>query len=292
MVSIGRYDRGAVVAGLLFVVIGAGFFSDSFGIFRLNLVYVWPVTLIGLGASVLLGRAHRLEVEEVRTTQLTHAEERVRIAQELHDIVAHSVSLMTVQVGAARRVLSKKPEDAEKALLAAEKTGRESLAELRNIVSVLRSADASIEAAALRSEEGEEDAEMRPLPQLSDLDQLVSELSDAGLDVHLDIAGARPELSPGAELVIYRVVQEGLTNALRHAGMARVDVTIRYGPDMIDVAIEDNGSAAPEGRPQAGHGLVGMRERVAAVGGSVEFGPRPGGSGWFVLAKIPVRQNQ
>lgn len=291
MVSIGRYDRGAVVAGLLFVVIGAGFFSDSIGVFRLNLVYVWPVTLIGLGASVLLGRAHRLEVEEVRTTQLTHAEERVRIAQELHDIVAHSVSLMTVQVSAARTVLSKKPEDAERALLAAEKTGRESLAELRNIVSVLRSADASIEAAALRDERDEENAAMRPLPQLSELEQLVSELKEAGLDVYLDVAGDQPELSPGAELVIYRVVQEGLTNSLRHAGSARVDVSIRYGPEVIDLSIEDNGSGSPEVRPQAGHGLVGMRERVAAVGGSVEFGPRPTG-GWFVLAKIPVRPNQ
>lgn len=287
--TIGQYDRGAVVAGILFVVIGGGFFSDSLGVFEMNLVYVWPATLIGLGAAVLLGRAHRLEVEETRSAQLAHAEERVRIAQELHDIVAHSVSLMTVQIGAARRVMAKKPGDAERALLAAEKTGRDSLGELRSIVSVLRSADASIEAAGLhRYRVDEDDETMRPLPQLKDIDALIAEVKEAGLDVHLDVAGERPELSPAVELIVYRVVQEALTNTLRHAGAARVEVSIRYNPRVIDVGIEDDGSGLSEGKIVESHGLMGMRERVAAVGGSVEYGPKPSGKGWSVLAKIPV----
>jgi len=286
-----EYNSRRVIAGMVFALIGAGFLLEGVGVWTIDLVFLWPVLLIGLGTSVLLGRAKRVKVEEDRTEQLAVAEERVRIARELHDIVAHSVSLMTVQIAAARRVAKKKPAAADEALEAAEQTGRQSLAELRNIVSVLRSADASIEAAGLPQSHGADDLDSTytPMPGLDDIKALVEGVKDAGLEVAFSVLGVQPDVPPGVGLVVYRVIQEGLTNIIRHANAKHAEVSLMYLPDSIDIRIEDDGAPAPN-TPQRGdgHGLMGMRERVAAVGGSVSCGGKQAGKGWEIHAEIPL----
>lgn len=286
-----------VLAGVFFTLAGVGFLLESLGVWQVDLVYLWPVLLVGIGVSFLLGKARTKRIEEDRSATLAVAEERVRIARELHDIVAHGVSLMTIQIAAARRVATTKPESADQALAAAEQAGRQSLAELRSLLAVLRSADASLGAAS-RADGAfttvipiDEDAPTSPLPRLSDIPGLVENLRTAGLDVALEVTGSPPaEVPPGVELASYRVVQESLTNVVRHAPGARVVVDLDYAPDGIDIVVDDDGaglmavSAAP-----TGHGLMGMRERVATGGGTLEVGPRSSGPGWRVHARFPMR---
>lgn len=297
--SVATYDYGRLrlMAGVMYTAAGVSFLFQSLGAWTVNLVFLWPLALIAFGTSALLGRAKRIQVEETRTGQLTVAEERVRIARELHDIVAHSVTLMTVQVAAARRVAKTKPDAAEHALAAAEETGRQSLTELRRIVAILRSADASIEAASPRepsSSNGDEGAVADPLPGLLDLDRLIEGFRDAGMTIDFEVTGDEPAASPSVGLAVYRVVQESLTNVVRHAGPASAKVAILYAPDAISAWIEDNGRrlAGPAARaapkPTDGHGLIGMRERVVAAGGTLEAGPKPDGGGWQVHARVPV----
>ena len=287
-----EYNSRRFISGVVFLGLGIAFVVEAAGFWTVNLVLIWPLLFLGLGASVLLGRSRQAQVEEDRSAQLAVAEERVRIARELHDVVAHSVSLMTVQVAAARRVAKKKPEQADAALASAEETGRQSLAELRGIVSVLRGADASIEAAGTQgrraSHDSSEDLALTPMPDLDELPALIASVEDAGLKVSFSVLGVRPEIPAGTGLVVYRVVQEALTNVIRHAKANRVEVSIMYLPDSIDIRVEDDGEGG--GNPAArrdGHGLVGMRERLTTVGGSVTAGPGPGGRGWQVHAEIP-----
>lgn len=305
---ISERDRNAVVAGLIFAVVGGGFYLDSVGAWQIQLVYFWPLTLIAFGISQILGKADRGRRERYRSAKLVVAEERVRIARELHDIVAHSVSLMTVQIAAARRVFDKKPEEAKAALAAAEETGRQSLAELRSIIGVLRSADASIEAARPKPEETqsawpsfgsptseavipepEEAVSTEPLPGIDQIGSLVDSLKSAGMDVTLHVTGPRPRTTPGVELALYRVIQEALTNVMRHAGEATVAVRLTSSDSNIDVEVIDNGEGSFAGPPAGGeHGVLGMSERVAAIGGTLEAGPGDGGHGWIVRARLPL----
>ena len=297
--QVGEARASRFVTGVLFTLIGTGFLLDELGVWTVKLVYLWPLCIIGLGLGTVVGRAHRHRVEEGRSVQLATAEERVRIARELHDIIAHSVSLMTVQIAAARRVAERRPEAAGAALEAAERTGRESLAELRRTLSVLRSADASIEAASFREGRADEERDERaPLPGLTDLDALVTSWREAGMDVNLEVQGRPPSTTPSVELAVFRVVQEALTNCTRHAPRANVGVWVDYTPDLIEVSVEDDGDAeaaqpasllsAPRPSDAPGHGLLGMQERVAAVGGTLDAGPNPLGKGWRVRARIPV----
>ena len=292
-----------VLAGVFFTLTGVGFLLESLGVWTVDLVYLWPVLLIGIGVSFLLGKARTRRIEEDRSATLAVAEERVRIARELHDIVAHGVSLMTIQIAAARRVAASKPEAADQALAAAEQAGRQSLAELRSLLAVLRSADASLGAAARPgpgsdgspfpgdARTAEEKAPTSPLPRLSDIPGLVENLRAAGLDVSFEVTGDPPSVvPPGVELASYRVVQESLTNVVRHAPGARVVVDLDYAPDGIDIVVDDDGAGLMAVRsPTTGHGLLGMRERVAAGGGTLEVGPRTSGPGWRVHARFPVR---
>jgi signal transduction histidine kinase len=291
-----------ILAGVFFTLTGVGFLLESLGAWTVDLVYLWPVLLIGIGVSFLLGKAQSRKIEEDRTAQLAVAEERVRIARELHDIVAHGVSLMTIQIAAARRVAASKPESADQALAAAEQAGRQSLAELRSLLAVLRSADASIgsvsrnDGAATRLDDhgvrlDDEPAPTAPLPRLSDIPGLVDNLRSAGLDVALEVTGELPpEVPPGVELASYRVVQESLTNVVRHAPGARVVVDLDYAPNGIDIVVDDDGAGLMALRSApSGHGLLGMRERVATGGGTLEVGPRTTGPGWRVHARFPVR---
>ena len=286
-------STGRAVAGVVFAALGVGFLLESIGAWQVDLVYAWPLVLIGIGISFLLGRARRIRIEEDRSAKLAVAEERVRIARELHDIVAHGVSLMTIQIAAARRVAARQPEAADQALLAAEQAGRQSLAELRSLLAVLRSADASLgearfDRAASATNDDDDRAPTAPLPRLTDIPDLVENLRSAGLDVVLEEQGLIPVVSQATELTAYRVVQESLTNVVRHAAGARVRVCITYSTEDIHLVVEDNGAGVMHPSHPDGHGLLGMRERVGAVGGTVAAGPRRDAPGWRVEARLPV----
>jgi signal transduction histidine kinase len=306
-----RYRTWRVAVGTFFLLLGAAFFLDSAGIFRVTAALFWPLFVISLGAGLLLHRARRLLVEEDRSAQLAVAEERVRIARELHDIVAHGVSLMTIQIAAARRIATKNPESSAESLEAAEETGRQTLSELEGMLSVLRGADASIGAAAgMGQHQGERfagpgvdpdgtagDAARRPLPRLSDIPALVDAVRSTGRTVSLHMLGDPPTIPASVEMTVYRVVQEALTNAVRYAAEASIDVQVIFSPAEITVFVDDDGPGAPSPRPSgsgpshtsaSGHGIVGMQERLAAVGGSLEAGPRRPGPGWRVQASIPL----
>lgn len=217
-------------------------------------------------------RAARLESEREAEARAAVAEERARIARELHDVVGHSVSVMTVQAGAVRRLLRPEQEKEREALLVVEQTGREALAEMRRMVGVLR--------------RPEEAPALAPQPSLEHLERLVDQVREAGLPVRLRIEGERAALPVGVDLTAYRLVQEGLTNALKHAQAESAEVVVRYGDGEIEVTVSDDGrsSSASNG---GGQGLVGMRERVAVYGGELQAGPRPEG-GFRLRARLPV----
>jgi signal transduction histidine kinase len=217
-------------------------------------------------------RRHRPETDPVAAADRAVAEERRRIARELHDVVAHSVSVMTVQAGAVRRLLRPDQERERQALEVIEATGREALTEMRRLVGLLR-------------EQGSM-PEFAPQPSMRAVDVLVGTVREAGLPVELEIDGVPRELPPGVDLSAYRVIQESLTNALRYAGPAHAWVVVRWGEEALELEISNDGRSEP-GRGGTGHGLEGLRERVALVGGSIESGPRSGG-GFVVRAHLPL----
>jgi signal transduction histidine kinase len=303
-----QYRTSRVAVGMFFLLMGAAFLLDSMGIFRVTAALFWPLFVISLGAGLLLHRARRLLVEEDRSAQLSVAEERVRIARELHDIVAHGVSLMTIQIAAARRVATKSPDSANESLEAAEETGRQTLSELEGMLAVLRGADASIGAAAGTGGSATADSladdgtgPRTPLPRISDLQGLVEAVRQTGRRVSYDTLGDQPPLPASVEMTVYRVVQEALTNAVRYAGDACIDIQVIFSPTAITVFVDDEGTGPPSGAAKAataaasghssggsGHGLVGMQERLAAVGGTLQAGPKRPGPGWRVYASIPA----
>jgi len=201
-------------------------------------------------------------------------EERRRIARELHDVIAHTVSVMTVQAGAARLLLDDDPARAIGPLRSIEETGRQALTEIHHLLGVT-SDDAA-------------DVPFGPRPGIANLDALLEHARRAGLPVELAVEGEPHTLAPGLDLTAYRVVQEALTNSLKHAGPATAKVGVRYGSHTLDLEIVDRGPgrARPEG---TGHGLIGMRERIALYGGKLETGPRNEG-GFAVRARLPLEQ--
>jgi signal transduction histidine kinase len=227
-------------------------------------------------------RAEKAEAAEVRATQaerdreaaarIAVAEERARIARELHDIVAHAVSVMVLQVGAVRHKLPEAQADDRDALRSVERAGRTALAEMRRLLAAIRP-------------DGDE-AELLPQPGLDGLDLLVEEIGRAGLPVELHVDGEPFPLPRGVELSAYRIVQEGLTNALKHARATVADVTVRYWPDELEIEVRDNGqgSATSDG---LGHGLVGVRERVMIYGGEMTAGTASGG-GFVLSTRLPL----
>jgi signal transduction histidine kinase len=235
--------------------------------------------IIAVGASVLawtwgeLFRTRRGRRQDAARRAV--ADERARIARELHDVVAHNVSLIVVQAVAAEDVFDAKPEVARDALRKIEASGRAALAELRRLLETVRP-DSADEANA-------------PQPGLNRLDALAEAVEAAGLKVALHREGAPVDLPAGVDLSAYRIVQEALTNTLRHAGATRADVTVRYGADEIGVEVVDDGSGSTPDATEVttGHGLVGMRERAALLGGTIEVGAAPGG-GFRVHAELPL----
>jgi signal transduction histidine kinase len=225
-------------------------------------------------AADLAARTVELEHEREETAKLAVAEERARIARELHDVVAHNVSVMVVQAGAERRALGdERPETAE-VLETIEQTGRAALAEMRRLLGMLRRSD--------------DELALAPQPTLDRVDDLVAQVRDAGMPVELRVEGERRPLPAGVDLSAYRIVQEALTNALKHAGPARARVTVRYGREELDIEIADDGAARAQTNGDAGgHGLVGMRERVLLFGGDLDAGHGRGG-GYTVRARLPL----
>jgi len=217
-------------------------------------------------------RLARAEHDRIERARLAVAEERTRIARELHDVVGHSVSVMTVQASAARRLLKPHQEKEREALLVVEQTGREALAEMRKMVGVLR--------------RPEEAPALAPQPSLEYLDRLIEHAREAGLPVELRVEGTPEPLPASVDLTAYRLVQEGLTNAIKHARAEHAEVLVRYGDGHVELTVTDDGTGDGSGE-SGGHGLVGMRERISIFGGKLEAGPLAGG-GYRLRARIPV----
>jgi signal transduction histidine kinase len=223
-------------------------------------------------------RADQLERTREAEVRAALAEHRGQIARELHDVVAHHVSVMTVQAAGARRMLDRDPERSRDALAAIETAGRSALAEMRRIVGVLRGPTSGADAPA-RS----------PQPGLAELPELAGQLDSAGLKVAVTIEGRQRALPLGIDLTAFRIVQEALTNTLKHAGTDNAAVVVRYAPAELEVRVIDSGQGTHTDQPAEppGHGLLGMRERVALYGGELSAHNRPGG-GFEVRARLPL----
>jgi signal transduction histidine kinase len=248
------------------------FFPASFG------TVFWLVGRATASRSRLTAELHEAAVraDDEREAQAARAvaDERRRIAREMHDVVAHSVSMMVVQAGGARRILDRDPERAVAAAELIERTGRDALAEMRRLLGVLHPG---------------EHPEYMPQPTLRELDGLVERTRVAGVPVTLTVEGERRELPAGLDLAAYRVVQEALTNVVKHGGGAPTEVAVHYRADAVEVRIADRGGGALTTRlGGSGHGLVGMRERVRMYGGELHAGQRSGG-GFEVSARLPLQ---
>ncbi|MBV1941558.1 sensor histidine kinase [Streptomyces sp. BV286] len=228
-------------------------------------------------------RAARLEKEREAQAKVAVAAERARIARELHDVVAHNVSVMVVQADGAAYVLDSAPDQARKALETISGTGRQALAEMRRLLGVLRTG------------EHQESGEYVPQPDVEQLDDLIEQCRTSGLPVDFKIEGTPRPLPSGVELTAYRIVQEALTNTRKHGGPnAGASVRLVYFDDGLGLLVEDDGKGAPHelyeegGVDGQGHGLIGMRERIGMVGGTLDAGPRPGG-GFRISALLPLK---
>ncbi|SEG88359.1 Signal transduction histidine kinase [Actinacidiphila yanglinensis] len=227
-------------------------------------------------------RAARLHREREAQSKAAVAAERARIARELHDVVAHNVSVMVVQADGAAYVLDAAPDQAKQALTTISTTGRQALAEMRRLLGLLRAGD-------------DAGGEYVPQPGVDQLADLIDQVRGAGLPVRFEVAGQARPLSSGVELTAYRIVQEALTNVRKHGGDgASASVLLGFGDAKLDLLIEDDGRGArrelyAQGGPDGlGHGLIGMRERIGMVGGTLDAGPRPGG-GFRISAVLPLR---
>lgn len=255
------------------IAIGIGERSER----GLNWIAVAADLIVTFGIPVLLGRMtfnrrRRAALDRELATREAVAAERGRIARELHDVVAHHMSIMVVQAGAARAVGRSDPAAAAQSLRQIEASGRAGLAEMRRLLEILQ------------ANEGQDGR--TPQPGLARLGDLVGEMRATGLPVETVVEGEPRALPPGVDLSAYRIVQEALTNALRHGGGAKARVLVRYEPEALELEIADDGRLPVDVAASGGHGLIGMRERVQLFGGELDTGPRPGG-GFLVRARLP-----
>jgi signal transduction histidine kinase len=277
--SAGRWARGRTLAASCLLAVAA-----------IPLAAIEPGQPVGFGdvaffivffgAPLVAGRLFRLRSERERVLVDEHetrtaeaiADERARIARELHDVVAHAISVIVLQARGGRRMLETDLGETRSALDAIEGAGEQALAEMRKLLGMLRAVD--------------EGASLAPQPGLERLHELAGEVSAAGLPVDVRVEGEAVELPPGVDVSAYRIVQEALTNALKHAGPARATVFVRYAADALELEVVDDGSGAGVGGGP-GHGLVGIRERVGVYGGDLEAGAQPEG-GFRVRARLPL----
>ena len=268
-----RWSSIALGGALAFVTISSLMDAETVAAIGFGVILTFSVWYVGRRLRIRRERAAQLERERAAEARRAIAEERTRIARELHDVVAHRVSLMTVQAGAAKTVADDDPESASQAMHEVEKAGRQALDELRHLLGVLRP-EAGGEA-------------LGPQSGLADVARLVDRYRAAGLDVSLTMEGPQLDLPARVDLSAYRIVQEALTNALKHAGPgARAEVRLSTGGRHVTIEVFDNGRGATI-LPGSGHGIVGMRERALLLGGSLHVGPRPGG-GFQVVARLPI----
>ncbi len=267
--------RRTLAAGALtFVLYVAGMATDPEGINVAAAIFF----ALFFGGPWVAGRAirhrrlreQRLEREKA-DAEAAVVEERARIARELHDVVAHSISVMVLQARGGRRVVEADPDDAREAFGVIERTGHQALEEMRRLLGMLRASD--------------EKLALAPQPSLKQLGSLAERVRAAGLPVEVAVEGKPVELPPGVDLSAYRIVQEALTNALKHAGPARARVVVRYGEDEVELEVSDDGAGTGDGGG-SGHGLIGMRERVSVYGGELYAGRQPGG-GYGLRARLP-----
>lgn len=259
---------------LFMFIVAAVFASWGLGQFR-RVRYAYFATLED--------RARRAEAEREERAQRAVVEERNRIAREMHDVVAHSLAVIVSQAQGGQYAAKANPERATEVLGTIADAGRQALADMRGLLGVLRS----------NAPLGRDQLENRPQPALDELEELITRVRDSGLDVQHDEDGDPKRLGPTAELAVYRLVQESLTNTLKHAGPdAHATVVLHWAPEALEVTVADDGHGPkprdPDDPTSGGHGLVGMRERLSVVGGSVQAGPRPGG-GFQVRARLPYR---
>jgi signal transduction histidine kinase len=268
---------GVLVAGNASTLVG-----DTSGIKDTWLFTIVPIAAMLLArrairdrqerADTLAARAELLEREQHLRAQEAVVEERARIARELHDLVAHNVSVMVIQAGAERHALTEDQAQTREALGSIEQAGRQALADARRLLGMLR-------------RDGERE-ELEPQPGLGQVADLIEQVERAGLQVSLAVEGEPRALDPGRDLCAYRIVQEGLTNALKHAGRSHAEVLLRYAPGLLAIEIRDDGAGSAQ-LDGAGQGLIGMRERVALYGGELVAGARETG-GFEVLARLPL----
>jgi signal transduction histidine kinase len=232
-------------------------------------------------------RAERRAREQLAEARRARSEERLEISRELHDVVAHTLSVIAVQAGVASYVIGERPEEAARALTSIEQTSRSALNEMRALLGVLRDAETG---ARNEAGPGARDAALVPAPGLANLDSLVARAGEAGVRVDLTVCGERPELAAGLGLAAYRVIQEAVTNVIKHAAADNCQVTVAYQEDMLTLEVTDNGggpAAAADEFPVVGNGIIGMRERAAMYGGEVQAAPLPG-RGFRVAARFPL----
>ncbi|MER6347289.1 sensor histidine kinase [Streptomyces sp. NPDC001595] len=235
-------------------------------------VATWVVAIVALSELARTRREQlaRDRAERARAARRRADEERLRIARELHDVLAHSISVINVQAGVGLALLDSDPEQARTALTTIKDASKEALGEVRQVLDTLRAPG---------------DAPRAPAPGLDRLPELVEAAGDAGLTVRVE--GTAPSLPPGADLAAFRIVQEALTNVVRHSGSRQARVRLSHGGGVLRLRIEDDGPATGAEVGGSGNGLAGMRERAAALGGTIEAGPRPDG-GWRVIAELPL----
>jgi signal transduction histidine kinase len=274
-----RQGRAALTLMTLGIAVGAllqpvDLSTEGAAVNAVVLVGAWVL------ASGVRERREHYEADVLAAQQraaASAAEERLRITRELHDLIGHAMGVMVVQAGVAERLLDTRPEEARRAVAEIGATGRASLAEMRQVLGALREDD----------RDGGGPMPRDPLPTLASLPTLVERVESAGLPVELVVRGVRRPLPPGLDLAAYRIVQEALTNCLKHARASRAWVTVDFGTDAVGTTIRDDGTATLPSAASAGHGLDGMRERVAVFGGELSVGPRPGG-GFEVRARFPI----
>ena len=282
--------RRGIIAGIIGALSMAGFFATNRGEWDVADIATtsgtWAIAwlagtfirLRGEQAEAAGARVASLEIERDARAREAVADERARMARELHDIVGHALNVIVIQAAGARRVFDTRPEVSREALASIESAGREALSDMERMLGVLRATEAGETAGG-------------PQPGLGDLPGLAAHVAEAGIPVEVDIEGERHDIPASVDLSAFRIVQEALTNSLKHSGASRASVKVRYEPDEVEVEVVDNGRGATAQRPErsiGGRGHLGMRERVSLFGGEISVGPVTGG-GYRVQARLPFK---
>jgi len=271
--------RRRVSAAVALVVFGCQLAVD-----HALVVHILAVAVAWMLGHTIRQRRQFTEVRRVEAAARAVQDERLRIAREIHDMIAHSIGVITIQAGVGSRVIDRRPDEARKALTVIEDIGRHTLTELRGMLGTLRHVDQGPSGAGSETSAGPGSAPLEPAPGLADLDRLVEQSRDAGVRVEIQTLGERHPVPASIDLSAFRIIQEALTNVARHAGADRCRVVVAQHPDVLSIEIIDTGRGGTAG---TGYGIIGMRERVTLLGGTFQAGPRAEG-GFRVAARLPL----